>query len=253
MSMAEFLQDMFDRLMARFGPQGWWPGETQFEVMIGAILTQNTNWGNVEKALTNLKRFVTEPSTQFSAGRMMMKSLLGVLLLWASVALAAGSEPAWSPAVNGLRARLVVLPPEEAGSPFCRVLIEMENVADVAGQMKIRFTPGKLALRVTDETGKNLPTTNGPYDGTAPLWEPTLLPYRGIIKFQISFPGLGFNPAADKVIIDVGSSGFWSIPQDGSQYYLSGSLTVPGEPGDHPYTDWSGSLELPKVKIRGAR
>lgn len=37
------------------GGQGWWPGESAFEVMVGAILTQNTNWGNVEKAINNLK------------------------------------------------------------------------------------------------------------------------------------------------------------------------------------------------------
>ena len=42
---------MFDAL----GPQQWWPGETPFEVVIGAILTQNTNWSNVEKAIKNLK------------------------------------------------------------------------------------------------------------------------------------------------------------------------------------------------------
>jgi len=38
-----------------FGPQHWWPGETPFEVMVGAILTQNTAWKNVEKAINNLK------------------------------------------------------------------------------------------------------------------------------------------------------------------------------------------------------
>jgi len=42
---------MFDA----FGPRQWWPGETPFEVVIGAILTQNTNWSNVEKAIKNLK------------------------------------------------------------------------------------------------------------------------------------------------------------------------------------------------------
>ena len=42
---------MFDAL----GPQQWWPGETPFEIIIGAILTQNTNWSNVEKAIKNLK------------------------------------------------------------------------------------------------------------------------------------------------------------------------------------------------------
>ena len=39
-----------------FGPQHWWPGESPFEIAVGAILTQNTNWGNVEKVIENLKR-----------------------------------------------------------------------------------------------------------------------------------------------------------------------------------------------------
>lgn len=47
--------EIYDRLFNAFGPQHWWPGETPFEVMIGAILTQNTNWKNVEKAIKNLK------------------------------------------------------------------------------------------------------------------------------------------------------------------------------------------------------
>ncbi len=52
----DILQEGFDRLLARFGPRHWWPGETPFEVMVGAILTQNTNWKNVERAIANLKR-----------------------------------------------------------------------------------------------------------------------------------------------------------------------------------------------------
>jgi endonuclease-3 related protein len=39
-----------------FGPQGWWPAETAFEVIVGAVLTQNTAWKNVERAIDNLKR-----------------------------------------------------------------------------------------------------------------------------------------------------------------------------------------------------
>jgi endonuclease III related protein len=42
-------------LYGHFGPQGWWPGETPFEVMVGAVLTQNTSWSNVTKAIANLK------------------------------------------------------------------------------------------------------------------------------------------------------------------------------------------------------
>lgn len=47
---------IYNKLYSHFGPQHWWPGETPFEVAVGAILTQNTNWGNVEKAIYNLIR-----------------------------------------------------------------------------------------------------------------------------------------------------------------------------------------------------
>jgi endonuclease-3 related protein len=50
------LRRVYDRLLKRFGHAGWWPGETPFEVCIGAILTQNTSWTNVEKALGELRR-----------------------------------------------------------------------------------------------------------------------------------------------------------------------------------------------------
>ncbi|MGD9157771.1 MAG: endonuclease III domain-containing protein [Desulfobacteraceae bacterium] len=50
------LMDMFNLMLDRFGPQTWWPGDGPFEVMVGAILTQNTNWSNVEKAIASLKR-----------------------------------------------------------------------------------------------------------------------------------------------------------------------------------------------------
>lgn len=50
------LTGIYRALLARFGKQGWWPGRTRFEVAIGAILTQNTAWTNVEKAIANLRR-----------------------------------------------------------------------------------------------------------------------------------------------------------------------------------------------------
>lgn len=45
----------YQRLFAALGPQHWWPGETAFEVMVGAVLTQNTAWANVERAIANLR------------------------------------------------------------------------------------------------------------------------------------------------------------------------------------------------------
>ncbi|MDP2674986.1 MAG: endonuclease III domain-containing protein [Dehalococcoidia bacterium] len=52
---AERLLDVYGRLFAAYGPQRWWPGETPFEVIVGAILTQAAAWTNVEKAIANLK------------------------------------------------------------------------------------------------------------------------------------------------------------------------------------------------------
>lgn len=52
--MTDALLDTFDRLHDAYGPQGWWPGETPFEIMVGAILTQNTAWTNVERAIAAL-------------------------------------------------------------------------------------------------------------------------------------------------------------------------------------------------------
>jgi len=53
--LREKLAHIYDLLFDCFGPQNWWPGDTPFEIMVGAILTQNTNWANVEKAIVNLK------------------------------------------------------------------------------------------------------------------------------------------------------------------------------------------------------
>lgn len=49
------LLTIYHSLFERFGPQHWWPGETPFEMIIGAVLTQNTSWTNVEKAISSLK------------------------------------------------------------------------------------------------------------------------------------------------------------------------------------------------------
>src|SRR5580765_2696166 len=45
----------YTALLARYGPQNWWPARSRFEVIVGAYLTQNTNWSNVEKAMANLR------------------------------------------------------------------------------------------------------------------------------------------------------------------------------------------------------
>ena len=52
----ELLREVYDKLSSFLGPQRWWPAETPFEVILGAILTQNTAWKNVATAIGNLRR-----------------------------------------------------------------------------------------------------------------------------------------------------------------------------------------------------
>lgn len=56
MKKQEILLKIYNSLYDYFGPLNWWPGDTPFEIMMGAILTQNTSWSNVEKAINNLKK-----------------------------------------------------------------------------------------------------------------------------------------------------------------------------------------------------
>lgn len=49
------LIEIYDILLEAFGKQDWWPGDSTFEIIVGAILTQNTNWTNVAKAINNIK------------------------------------------------------------------------------------------------------------------------------------------------------------------------------------------------------
>lgn len=55
LARAQALRRAYRLTRAHFGHQHWWPGETPFEVCVGAILTQNTSWSNVERAIANLK------------------------------------------------------------------------------------------------------------------------------------------------------------------------------------------------------
>ena len=53
--MTSTLEEVYDRLFAAYGPQNWWPGESPLEVLIGAVLVQNTSWPNVATAIERLR------------------------------------------------------------------------------------------------------------------------------------------------------------------------------------------------------
>ena len=54
-ALRQALLNIYHQLTARYGPQYWWPAPEPFEIIVGAILTQSAAWGNVEKAIANLK------------------------------------------------------------------------------------------------------------------------------------------------------------------------------------------------------
>jgi endonuclease-3 related protein len=72
------LIQVFDLLHSAYGPQNWWPADTPFEVIVGAVLTQNTAWHNVALAIANLKREgLLEPGLLFQAEVERVKALMG--------------------------------------------------------------------------------------------------------------------------------------------------------------------------------
>ncbi len=53
--MSTKIIEAYERMLRAFGPQRWWPGDSPFEVLVGAVLVQNTAWRNVERAIANLR------------------------------------------------------------------------------------------------------------------------------------------------------------------------------------------------------
>jgi len=77
MRTGDYLLKIYDMLNDRFGNLHWWPGETPFEIAVGAILTQNTNWKNVERAIENLKRKnLLSPAGLLEAGEKTLEELI---------------------------------------------------------------------------------------------------------------------------------------------------------------------------------
>lgn len=71
------LRQIYSLLKKRYGPQNWWPAKTPFEVVVGALLTQNTSWKNVEKAIGNLRK---EGLLSFNKIRKVHPKLLGRII-----------------------------------------------------------------------------------------------------------------------------------------------------------------------------
>ena len=71
------LHDLYDRLFDALGPQKWWPAQSPFEVIVGAVLVQNTNWQNVRRAIENLRRAdLLEPNALYSVAAEELEQLI---------------------------------------------------------------------------------------------------------------------------------------------------------------------------------
>lgn len=70
------VSEFYSALFSHYGTQKWWPANSNFEVIVGAILTQNTNWGNVEKAIKNIKRAKLMNPTAMRAAKVKELALL---------------------------------------------------------------------------------------------------------------------------------------------------------------------------------
>ncbi len=71
------LLSIYHLLYDSLGPSHWWPGESPFEICVGAILTQNTNWDNVERAINNLKeKGVLSPEEMYNLSMEELASLI---------------------------------------------------------------------------------------------------------------------------------------------------------------------------------
>lgn len=112
----------YQRLLAAYGPQHWWPGDTPFEVMVGAVLTQNTAWGNVERAIANLK----------ATGRLTCRGILSL----GDAALAALIRPAGYFNVKARRLKALC------------AFLESEGVADRPEALRAAATLPELRRRL---------------------------------------------------------------------------------------------------------
>ena len=81
----EALLETYQLLLARFGSQNWWPAETSFEIIVGAILTQQSRWSSIEKSIRNLKEEgLLEPEALSRSSLARATSSRNTKAIWAS-------------------------------------------------------------------------------------------------------------------------------------------------------------------------
>jgi|SRR5450432_1004925 len=152
----------------------------------------------------------------------------------------------WSLPVHGLEARLSFSKSERFnGTPLIATYLELRNVATVGSVIELPFNQDNMQFEVVDERNKPLAQPPQAFDEVFVEIGLLRMPHDSYLRFNVSHRGAGV-PKNQAGLLDLGASHIWTFrPGDKHSYYLRGRLSV--EPGNEP--TWSGTIELPKVKI----
>jgi hypothetical protein len=179
--------------------------------------------------------------------KLMLATALALLLLSASPRATTGSDDTgWSSTVNGLQARLSLARGQALnGTPLITTYLELRNVANVANVMEVPLNLEAIQFEVVDDQDKLLARTSLPYDELSVELGMLRLPHDSYLRFDITHHGAGV-PKNQAALLDLGLLHVWLFsPGDKRSYYLRGRFSI------EPRKDrtWSGTIEMPKVKI----
>jgi hypothetical protein len=158
----------------------------------------------------------------------------------------ANDDNSWSSLVNGLQARLSFERGKSLnGTPLISTYLELRNVADIGNVMELPLNLDRIQFEIVDERDRILPQGPNVYDEVTVEVGMLRMPHDSYLRFNISHHGAGI-PKNQAALLDLGVSHVWTFSRDdGHSYYLRGKFSV--EP-DKERT-WSGTIEIPKVKI----
>jgi len=157
---------VFGELRRGFGPQHWWPATTPFEVLAGAVLTQNTAWRNVELALGNLGRAeLLCPRALLRASGRTLEEALRPSGYFRTKARTLRDLCAWYVEVGGLRALL-----ERPLEPLRNELLEIRGVGPETADSMLCYGAGRRTA-VIDAYTRRLFARHDLADGEAPYEE----------------------------------------------------------------------------------
>ena len=164
-------------------------------------------------------------------------------------------DAGWSSPVNGLQARLSAVRGQPLnGTPLITTYLELRNVADVANVMELPFNPEAMRFEVVDEQDKPLAQNGTAYDELTVELGMLRLPHDSYLRFDISHHGAGV-PKNQTALLDLGVPYVWVFtPGDKHSYYLRAQFSIEARKEGtaelaKPDRVWSGTIEMPRVKI----